>query len=143
MSNTATSTETSAYVGTVADLYAAFGRGDVLYMLDRMSDDISWEEGLRVTDLPWFQRRQGKQQVAEFFPAVAEGVTLSTFEPQMLTGDGATVVAVLRIAGSLNSTGKRVEEDLWVHLWTFDEDGKVASFRHIGDLAREEMAFKP
>ena len=64
MSNTATSTHTA----TVAELYAAFGRGDV-----------------------------------PFVP---------------------------------------VEEDLWVHVWTFDEAGKVEAFRHIGDLAREEIPFK-
>jgi hypothetical protein len=31
---------------------------------------------------------------------------------------------------------------LWVHLWTFGADGKVATFTHIGDLAREEIPFK-
>jgi uncharacterized protein len=135
-------TTTSTHVGTVADLYGAFGRGDVPFILDHLADDITWEHGLRVTELPWFQPRTGKQQVGEFFGVLAEGIALTTFDPQMIVGDGATVVAVVRIAGSINSTGKPVDEDLWVHLWNLDDDGKVASFRHIGDLAREEIPFK-
>ena len=69
-------------------------------------------------------------------------MALTTFEPQLVLGDGSTVVAVIRIAGSIISNGNPVEEDLWGHLWTFDADGKVASFRHIGDLAREEIPFR-
>ena len=138
MSNTATSTHT----GTVAELYAAFGRGDVPSILDRMTEDVSWEKGLRRTELPWFQERHNKQQVAQFFQDLGQGLALSTFEPQMILGDGNKVVAVIRIAGSIVSTGKPVEEDLWVHVWTFDQDGKVEAFRHIGDLAREEIPFK-
>jgi ketosteroid isomerase-like protein len=138
MSNTVISTHT----GTVAELYAAFGRGDVPFILDRLTDDISWEEGLRVTDLPWFQRRRNKQEVGQFFQDLGQGIELTTFEPQMILGDGNKVVAVIRIAGSIISTCKPVEEDLWVHLWGFDDEGKVASFRHIGDLAREEIPFK-
>jgi ketosteroid isomerase-like protein len=111
--------------------------------LDRLTDDVSWEQGLRVTDVPWFQRRNGKQQVAEFFDALAQGLALSVFEPQqVLAGEDDTVVAVIRVAGSAISTGKSFEEDLWVHLWKFDDAGKVTSFRHIGDLARQEIAFK-
>jgi ketosteroid isomerase-like protein len=135
-------TTTSTHVGTVSDLYGAFGRGDVPFILDHFADDISWEEGLRFTEMPWFQRRTGKQQVAEFFQVLNQGVALSTFDPQMIVGDGDTVISVIRIAGSIVSNGNPVEEDLWVHLWKFRADGKVASFRHIADLAREEIPFK-
>jgi ketosteroid isomerase-like protein len=135
-------TTTSTNVSTVADLYAAFGRGDVPHILEAMTDDVSWEHGTRVTDLPWMQPRTGKQQVGEFFGALGQGLALSTFDPQMILADGDKVVAVIRIAGSIVSTGKPVEEDLWVHLWTIGDDGKVVAFRHIGDLAREEIPFK-
>jgi ketosteroid isomerase-like protein len=135
-------TTTSTHARTVAELYAAFGRADVPFILDAMTDDVSWEHGTRVTDLPWFQARTGKQQVGEFFGVLAQGIALSVFEPRLVLGDGNSVVAVIRIAGSIVHNGKPVEEDLWVHLWTFNDDGKVVSFRHIGDLAREEIPFK-
>lgn len=134
-------TTTSTHAATVADLYAAFGRGDVPFILDHLTDDITWEHGLRVTEMPWFQQRTGKQQVAEFFATLAQGITLTTFEPVMITGDGDSVVAVIRIAGSIVRNGNPVDEDLWVHLWKFADDGRACSFRHIGDLAREEIPF--
>jgi uncharacterized protein len=138
MSTTATSTHT----GTVSELYGAFGRGDVPFILDHLADDIIWEHGLRATDVPWFQQRTGRQQVGDFFGVLAEGLNLTTFEPQLVLGGGDSVVAVIRVAGSIARNGNPVEEDLWVHLWTFDADGKVATFRHIGDLARQEIPFK-
>jgi uncharacterized protein len=135
-------TTTSTHVGTVADLYGAFGRGDVPFILDHLSDDVTWDHGLRTTELPWFEPRTGKAQVGEFFGVLAQGLSLSVFEPQMIVADGDKAVAVIRIAGSIVRNGNPVEEDLWVHLWTFDSDGKVAAFRHIGDLARQEIPFK-
>jgi uncharacterized protein len=135
-------TTTSTHVETVGAIYAAFGRGDVPFILDHLADEITWDHGLRATDLAWLAPRTGKQQVAEFFPVLAAGMSLTTFEPQLILGDGDTAVAVIRIAGSILSTGKSIEEDLWVHLWKFNKDGKVASFRHIGDLAREEIPFR-
>jgi hypothetical protein len=33
-----------------------------------------------------------------------------------------------------------VEEDLYVHIWTFGPDGRVTAFRHVGDWARQEAA---
>jgi hypothetical protein len=27
-----------------------------------------------------------------------------------------------------------------VHIWKFAADGKITSFRHVGDLARHELA---
>jgi len=138
MSSTITTTNNTAAVG---ELYAAFGRGDVPYILDQLADDVKWEEGTRLTDVPWFQPRNGRAEVGEFFVALAEGLSLSVFEPQMLLGDGDQVVVVLRVAGTIVSTRKSFDEDQWVHLWKFSDDGKVVSFRHIGDLARQEMAF--
>ncbi len=135
-------TTTSTHTATIAELYAAFGRGDVPMVLEYLSDDISWDHGLRTNDLPWMQPRTRKQQVEEFFGILAQGMSLSVFDPQVIAGDGDTVVAVIRIAGSIISNGNPVEEDLLVHLWTFDADGKVATFRHIGDLAREEIPFR-
>ena len=138
MSTTTTSTHTT----TIAELYAAFGRGDVPMVLEYLSDDISWDHGLRTNDLPWMQPRTGKQQVEEFFGILAQGMSLSVFDPQVIAGDGDTVVAVIRIAGTILSNDNPVAEDLWVHLWSFDGNGKVATFRHIGDLAREEIPFR-
>jgi uncharacterized protein len=135
-------TTTSAHVTTVAEIYAAFGRGDVPFILDCLADEVVWEEGIRATDLPWLQPGVGKQHVGEFFAAVSQGLDFTTFEPQVIAADGDTVVAVMREAGTIVSTGAAIDEDLYVHLWKFDGRGKVAWFRHIGDWTRQEIAFR-
>jgi ketosteroid isomerase-like protein len=134
-------TTTTTHVGTVSEIYAAFGRGDVAFIIDHLADDVAWDQGLRSTAIPWFQPRTGKQEVGEFFSALGQGLALTTFEPQVLAADGDNVVAVVRLAGTILSTGYPVEEDLMVHRWILNGDGKVASFRHIGDLARQEIPF--
>lgn len=91
---------------------------------------------------PWLQPGSGKQHVGEFFAALGQGLALTTFEPQVMATDGDTVVSVIREAGTILSTGKPVEEDLFVHVWKFDQEGKIASFRHIGGWARHEIPFK-
>jgi ketosteroid isomerase-like protein len=135
-------TTTSTHVGTVAEIYGAFGRGDVPFIMSCLADDIAWDQGVRSTDLPWAQPGTGKAHVGEFFTALGQGLALTTFDPQVMAGDGDNVVAVIREAGTILSTGNPVEVDLFVHLWKFNDDGKVASFRHIGDWARHEIPFK-
>ena len=135
-------TTTSTHVGTVAEIYGAFGRGDVPFIMSCLADDIAWDQGVRATDLPWAQPGTGKQHVVAFFTALGEGLAFSTFEPQVIAADGDNVVSVVREVGTIVSTGKPIEEDLFVHLWKFNDDGKVASFRHIGDWARHEIPFK-
>ena len=39
-------------VGTVGDIYAAFGRGDVPWILEHLADDVSWDEDVRDAGLP-------------------------------------------------------------------------------------------
>lgn len=133
----------SSNVETVRAIYAAFGRGDVGFILDQTTDDVEWDEGIRPTDLPWLRPGKGKQHVVEFFTALGGGFELSTFEPLAITCDGNHVVSVIREAGTIISTGKPVEADLMVHCWRFNAEGKVEWFRHIGDWARQEIPFRP
>jgi ketosteroid isomerase-like protein len=36
----------------VQEMYAAFGRGDVPAILQRLADDVEWEYGVNSTDVP-------------------------------------------------------------------------------------------
>jgi uncharacterized protein len=127
---------------TVGAIYEAFGRGDVPYILDQMSDDVAWEQGIRDTGLPWLRAGRGKQHVGEFFAALGSGLQMTTFEPLTIAQSGDAVVAVLREAAIALATGNPVQEDLYVHYWQFGPDGKVVAFRHIGDWHRQEAAVR-
>jgi uncharacterized protein len=49
-------------IATVQEIYAAFGRGDVPAILDRLAEDVAWETtGTSVhEDVPWLLPRVGR-----------------------------------------------------------------------------------
>lgn len=125
---------------TVQEIYEAFGRGDVPFILERLQDDISWDQGIRDTGLSYLQAGTGLDHVHRFFQELGSTVRFDVFEPvAMCTGADHVMVAV-REQGENLQTGGTIEEDLAVHVWTFGPDGKVASFRHVGDFALHERA---
>lgn len=130
----------SDQIGLVTAIYEAFGRGDVEFILEQLADDISWDAGIRPTGLSYFEPGVGKQHVLGFFQSLSSTVAFDLFAPEALCVGGDTVMAAVREQGRNLLTGGAITEDLFVHLWRFDADGKVHSFRHIGDLALHERA---
>jgi ketosteroid isomerase-like protein len=137
--DTSSTTDLAAVVGSI---YAAFGRGDVSSILDRLADDVDWEHGIRATDVPWLQPGRGHDHVAAFFTALGEAVEFQLFEPVTIAASGSDVVSVIREAATVRRTGRAIPEDLYVHVWRFGPDGKVVSFRHVGDFHRHEVAWR-
>ena len=43
-------------IGTVREIYEAFGRGDVPAILNKLDDNIEWETQNPVAGVPWLQR---------------------------------------------------------------------------------------
>lgn len=125
---------------TVLGIYHAFGEGDLAHILDQLSDDVSWDEGIRATDLPYLQPGRGKGHVAGFFQALAANLEFTTFEPARPCASDDTVIVAVREAGRNLVTGNELAEDTFVHIWRFGPDGTVVSFRHVGDFAIHEEA---
>src|SRR4051812_9479202 len=59
---------------TVAAIYAAFARGDVPAVLDRLADDVAWEEwadnSAQRAGLADLAPRHGRDEVAGFFDVI-------------------------------------------------------------------------
>lgn len=125
---------------TVMSIYAAFGRGDIAFILDRMADDIEWDQGVRDTGLSYAQPGVGKQHVVKFFTELASQVEFTTFEPQTPCASGDTVMVAVRECARNIVTGAEIPEDLAVHIWKFGSDGTAVSFRHVTDWATHEAA---
>lgn len=119
---------------TIEAVYAAFGRGDVAFILDRVSDGTRWDFSVAKSDVPWHEPVTSKQQLPRFFQAFGENVQIETFEPRTFVTDGREVVVKLRVAYQVRRTGRRVNEEQ-VHWWSFDDAGRVASLRHYEDTA--------
>lgn len=136
--DTTTSTRNAA---TAAGVYAAFGRGDVPAILDVLADDVAWEEWpdnyAQRAGHPLMRPLRGAAQVVEFFTAVG-GCTIHDFQVLDVIGGERQVVAMVAIDITLPGGGRLADEEL--HLWTFDDAGKVVRLRHYVDTAKHIAA---
>jgi ketosteroid isomerase-like protein len=129
-------------IETVQQIYAAFGRGDVPFILAKLADDVQWEYATFPNPVPWLQPLQGRDQVPRFFQALAEGVEFHSFQPTKVFGDATTAVSLCDLDATVRSTGKRVVEVDEVHVWHFDAAGRVQRFRHRCDTRQQALALQ-
>jgi ketosteroid isomerase-like protein len=121
----------------VKDLFAAFGRGDIFYVIDAHASDVVSESPVSHTStLPWAGTRTGRRELVEYFETMAEHVRPEAFRDVVFTGSGDRVVVEGSNAGTVVATGERYDHD-WVMVFTIEER-KVVRFRHFydpGDIA--------
>lgn len=125
---------------TVQDIYAAFGAGDVPAILDKLADNVEWDTDARSDVGPFIVARRGKDGAGKFFAALA-AADFTKFEPTALLESGNVVVALVDVDFTVKATGKTVSQLDEVHIWRFDNDGNVASFRHRVDTHAHHLAF--
>jgi uncharacterized protein len=122
---------------TVQAIYEAFGAGDVPSIIDKMADDVEWEQWednlAQKAGVPSLQARSGKAGVGEFF-AVAATMGISDFQVLNLMEGGNQVAAAIVIESDVPGGGHYRDEE--IHLWSFDADGKVTGLRHYVDTAK-------
>jgi uncharacterized protein len=123
----------------VQEAYAAFGRGDVQGILDRLTDDVIWKGVYGAAAyVPTSGERRGKSAVATFFKQVGETVKFSRFEPKEFIATGDRVVALGSYTGT-TSIGKTFESD-FAMVFTL-KDGKVSHFQEFCDSAAINAAY--
>lgn len=127
-----------SHIDTVKAIYEAFGRGDIPAIMDRLADDISWEDGALDHGVPWLVPGTGKDHVMGFFGAISD-FEFKRFEIQSVCGEGDIVVGVLSVAALVKSTGGSFDS-LEIHVWRFGPDGKVTSFNHVLDTVQHVAA---
>jgi uncharacterized protein len=124
---------------TVAAIYEAFLRGDVPFILGQLAEDVEWEYGAVSTDIPWLQHARGRDGAMQFFTGVVQDLHITRLQVNNILEDGRTVVALCDIEGKMNNV-HLVEEDE-VHIWHFDDAGRVKKFRHRVDTHQLWMAW--
>ena len=130
-----------ANVATVEAIYEAFGRGDIPAVLGHLSEDVSWEHWAdsfaQRAGVPSLEPRAGRDGVAEFFALVGQ-FEITEFAILDVLASDAQVVAEVVIEASVPGGGRYRDEEL--HLWTFDDTGKVSRMRHYVDTAKHIAA---
>jgi ketosteroid isomerase-like protein len=124
----------------VQDAYAAFGRGDVQGILDRLDDGIVWKGVYGAgPHVPTSGERRGKAQVEEFFKQVAQNVNFSRFQPNEFVATGDKVVALGHYTAT-TPLGKTFDSD-FAMVFTV-RNGKVTEFQEFTDSAAVNAAYE-
>jgi ketosteroid isomerase-like protein len=125
---------------TVQSIYAAFGRGDIPFILEQLAPDVQWEVDGSTTDVPWLKRRDGREGALAFFQSLA-ALDFQKFEVSGVFEIGDRVIGLCNVEATVRATGKKYVENDEVHLWWFDGEGRVTAFRHRIDTHLQWKAF--
>jgi ketosteroid isomerase-like protein len=125
---------------TVQELYEAFGRGDLPTILSKLSESVEWEYGSASTNVPWLQRRQGRDGAAAFFASLDE-IQIHKFIPKAFLETEGVVVVLIDVEFTVKATGKPVVEEDEIHVWRFDAEGKIVRYRHGVDTHQHQLAY--
>ena len=118
----------------IRETYEAFGRGDVAAIASNVLPDARWDFNVVQSDVPWHVPVIGPAEVPAFLGAFVQNVTLETFEPHHFVCDGEDVIVHVRLAYTVNATGKRVDQEQ-LHWWKV-RSGKIARLKHFEDTAQ-------
>ncbi|MEZ5427480.1 MAG: nuclear transport factor 2 family protein [Pyrinomonadaceae bacterium] len=119
-------------VQTVKAIYEAFGKGDVPFILSCLDENVDWEKWddnyAQQAGVPYMRHIKGRDGVVNFFGEVAK-----------LGVKGFEVLAIMegenKIAVHFTISTENFDEDE-IHLWTFNDEGKITGFRHYLDTAK-------
>jgi len=124
----------------VQEIYAAFGRGDVPFILNTLADQVDWSHAGPPT-IPWAKEYHTRDEIAGFFKLLGGALEVQQFEPRDFVAQGEKVVALGFFRARSKSTGRTFEEH-WAMEWTF-KDGKIVGHRAFEDTAAVAAALRP
>jgi ketosteroid isomerase-like protein len=111
----------------IADLYAAFARGDIAYILERVTDDVRFEHS-DSPEIPYGGAYRGKGEVRGFFEKIDVAVAMKSFEPGTYLASGDEVMTTGAWSAVGRGSGKPFTSQ-WAMRFLV-KDGKV-SYCHV------------
>jgi ketosteroid isomerase-like protein len=127
-------------IKTIAQVYEAFGRGDVPAILDVVTDDVDWAAEASSAAAPWYGARAGRDGVAQFFADFGSAMEVEEFTPVSIAANDTDVLTAVRFRARSRATGKTAAMDLH-HFFRF-RDGKIAYYRGTEDTAQTEAVLR-
>ena len=114
----------------VTKIFEAFGRGDIPYILDQLTEDARFVSHLDPI-VPWAGEFKGKDGVAGFFQALGSSVEVADHPVADIVADGDTVVATGEVTFRVRATGKPGSSS-WVYIFKL-ANGRVHSYDQYND----------
>jgi ketosteroid isomerase-like protein len=126
------------HADTIANLYAAFGRGDVPTVLAAFAPNISWTEA---EGFPYGGTYVGPDAVLQnVFARLGSEWNGYAAVPHEFIASADTVVALGEYSGTYNATGKSFKAP-FAHVWKFGGD-RIISFTQHTDTAVVQRALQ-
>jgi uncharacterized protein len=129
-------------LATIQAIYEAFGKGDVPTILSYLDEGVEWEAWpdnyAQKSGVPWLITRKGVEDTVEFFKVVGQ-MKFNQFQVKNLMAGGNQVAADIFVEVEIPWTGAHVTDEE-MHLWDFNDAGKVIRFRHYCDTAKHIKA---
>lgn len=125
-------------IKTIQALYEAFGRGDLVFILESVSDDVDWATVASSHGAPWYGPHTGRDGVADFFRQFGSAMEVKEFIPRTFAANETDVFAVVFCHAVARATGEAMKQELH-HLFRF-RDGKIVYYRGTEDTAQTEAA---
>ena len=127
-----------ANVQLIQNLYAAFGRGDVPYIVSHCAEDAEFGV-ISESALPWHGIGKGHGRIVEFFQALAAAAEFTRFEPHSFIADDSGVACLVDWDATVKKNGTKVSMRT-VHHFTI-KDGKIARWNGSEDTAKAVNAW--
>jgi ketosteroid isomerase-like protein len=111
-------------------------------ILDLLAPDVTWDGDwadnfAQRAGVEGLTPRHGVAEVAEFFVSIRDWVVDDFAILDVTTSERQAIVQILA-AFTLPNGGRYVDEEL--HLWSFDDAGRVTRLRHYVDTAKHIAA---
>ncbi len=122
----------------VQDLYGAFTRGDIPFILERLAPNCRWTApGAGIPNAGIYT---GPAGAADFFQKLAASENVTRFEVKEYFERDNNVLALGSETCTALATGKKAETD-WAMLFRI-EDGKVIEYQAFYDTSAYMLAHK-
>jgi ketosteroid isomerase-like protein len=121
---------TEQNIDFIKDLYAAFARGDLPYILERFAPELE-EFGVMANGrakAPWHMTTTTREGVAKYFELLLGTLEPIRFEPQHLAAAGDYVYATIDHAYKVRANGKTLPMKNGVHRFKIVAGKVVAWF---------------
>lgn len=133
-------TKADKNIDAALSAYAAFGKGDILSILNMLTDDCDWSHVGNASVIPFAGTFTGKAGVGRFFENVGKSIQITKFEPGNFRATENSATCTVNIGGTVVATGKTYTNTVTQTFW-FDGAGKVKKWATTGDVTGLEAAF--
>ncbi len=121
----------------IHELYAAFGRGDIPAILQRLHPEVLWAANVDYTlpaarRVPCYEAGHGHDFVARYFGLFTRNYEVRDFQIAGVMEGANEAAARLLVDLAIRPTGKTVRGEV-IHHYLFDDAGFITRFLDIED----------